>query len=133
MKENELIDDEQLNKMIFNLNRFIKYTGRSHNWFIRNTGISEKEFEALLNGKGAVINNIEKILTLFNIKDPGYFSQKIFELPQHVNKRDIKDYAKLYAEKVPSEEQDFEQSMCMISDFVSLIELMNKVNNINDI
>lgn len=79
------------------------------------------------------IAKIEKILTLFNIKDPDYFSQKIFELPQHVNKRDIKDYAKLYAEKVPGEERDFEQSMCMISDFVSLIELMNKVNNINDI
>lgn len=114
-----------------NLKEFIEYTGRSYDWFIKKTEIPKATFYKLLDGKGDSDKHIQKILDLFGIDDPFYFHKKDFKLPQ----RQKRDKTKLGASNyvlVKGEEKEFEKTMNMLNDFITIIDILKK-NNIDHV
>lgn len=118
-----------------NIKAYIEALGRTHAWVMEKADIPSEDFNNLLKGEGDISESVEKINELFGINNEFYFYNSNFKSPltlqEEIKQSDIRILATTHYKAITGEEKAFQETLEILDDFITMIELLKPYDNFN--
>lgn len=124
-------DKMQYNLIIAkNISDYINAIEKSKEWVSHRSGISQVDFDCLLEGKGNLKRDIPKLNKLFRIQDPHYFYNEKIKLPMSLEKLEATSLRNFSLKGDNTDSEAFKNTMCILDDVINMINTLKTAKDI---
>ena len=129
------MNQNELNQLVGrNIKLYIEATGKSPKWVYERADMTKSTYYDLLKGSGDINKNVQKINRLFRINEPFYFYNEQFVPPKTIEQIDLESNlinvaAASYHKS--GDEHRLDETMKMLEDFISMIDVLERLNQID--
>lgn len=125
---NETLQDNLI--VAKNIRDYINAIEKSKGWVSHRSGISQVDFDCLLEGKGNLKRDIPKLNKLFRIQDPYYFYNEKIKLPMSLEKLEATSLRNFSLKGDNTDSEAFKNTMCILDDVINMINTLKTAKDI---